>query len=513
MITLIGLGFGDIDSLSRGAERALREASQHHQSNTGTLLLRTEKHPVVESLMEWNLCFETCDELYESAVDFETLYTSIADRVISHAKDGRPIGFAVPGHPLFAEESVRQILLRAEQQAIPTKIVGSGSFVEASFEAAGVSLSVGEGFDVRDALHLTPTDRVGRRGEAMHNRLDPTRSLFIYHVHDPAAAVQVKLALMREYPDDWQITILRQAGVAGQQVVRRIPILLLDREPVDHLTSIYVPPMSPNLRRATLSELAGVMARLRAADGCPWDREQTPQSLKRFLLEETYEVLEAVDEDDPELLCEELGDLMLQVVFYSQLASEEGVFTIDDVLQAIVTKLIRRHPHVFGDINVEDSDEVLVNWERIKREEKTEKDADWRKSALDGVPRAMPALMKAMEISKKAAKTGFEWENFGDVWAKLDEEVLELKNELRRGTIDRQKLIGELGDVLFAVVQVARWHKIDAEDALRTMLQRFEHRFRHIEFRAAESGRNLQELSLAEMDSYWDEAKKLTKEG
>jgi tetrapyrrole methylase family protein / MazG family protein len=183
------------------------------------------------------------------------------------------------------------------------------------------------------------------------------------------------------------------------------------------------------------------------------------------------------------------------------------VFNIDDVIAGIVEKLIRRHPHVFGDVDVRDSAEVLRNWERIKRAENTEKDAEWRKSILDGIPAGLPALMRAMEVSKRVVKVGFEWERFEDVLAKLDEEVAELRAELQSPQPDAARVSDELGDLLFTVVQVARWHKIDAEEALRAMLARFGRRFRYIEERARESGKALVEMSLAEMDALWAAAK------
>jgi tetrapyrrole methylase family protein/MazG family protein len=311
---------------------------------------------------------------------------------------------------------------------------------------------------------------------------------------------------MRDYPDDWEAVLIRWAGVAGREEVKRIPLFRLDREPVDHLTSVYVPPLPPARRQAGFPDLVGVMARLRAPDGCPWDREQDHHTLRRYLIEETYEAIEAIEAGDPDHLCEELGDVLLQVVFHAQLAREDGIFDIDDVTEAIVSKLVRRHPHVFGGLDVADSEEVLRNWEKIKRSEKGE---DWRPSRLDGVPGGMPALMQAMEISKRAVRVGFEWPTFQDVQAKLDEELAELRAELAAPEPDRDAVFAELGDLLFTVVQVARWQKLDPEDALRAMLRRFSARFRHIENRAADQGRDLATMTLAEMDALWEEAKDL----
>ena len=511
MITFIGLGAGSIETLSRGAERALRDASLQSLDGTGILLLRTAIHPSVAALDGWNLKYETCDGFYESGTDFDSLYARIADYVLERAQrvgaDGKPLSvwFAVPGHPLFAEESVRLILERAAALGIETRIVASGSFVEAALSAVGASL--GDGCDIRDALTLSPVDRIDSDGNPVAARLDTGRGLLLYQVYDTGAASQTKLALMRDYPDDWEVAVIRAAGVPDQESVRRLPLFRLDREPVDHLTSVYVPPLPPARRRSGFTELTGIMARLRAPDGCPWDREQTHTTLRKYFIEETYEVLEAIDADDPELLCEELGDALLQVVFHAQLASEEGVFTIDDVCAGIVEKLVRRHPHVFGTVDVADSAEVLRNWEHIKRAEKTEKEADWRPSLLDGIPKGLPALMAAMEVSKRVVKVGFEWEQFADVLAKLDEETAELKAELAAREPDRTKIASELGDLLFTIVQVARWQKIDPEDALREMLRRFGTRFRYIERRAAEQERSLSEMTLSEMDALWLEAK------
>jgi tetrapyrrole methylase family protein / MazG family protein len=496
MLTIIGLGAGDVETLSRGAERALREHS-------GRLLLRTARHPVVDALREWGIAFDSLDALYQSAADFTSLYPQIASAVLDRARQG-DCAFAVPGHPLFAEEAVRQILEQAQTENLPTQIVTSGSFVEASLTAVGASL--GDGCDVRDALTLPLGDSVGRAGERMIGRLDVTRGVLLYQVFDQASASHAKLALMRDYPDDWRIAVIQQAGVAGKQSVGWLPLYQLDRQSVDHLTSVYVPPLPASLRRPDFATLAGIMARLRAPDGCPWDREQSHESLRKYVVEETYEVVEAIESGDPDWLSEELGDLLLQVVFHAQLATEDGVFTLDDVLGKIVDKLVRRHPHVFGEIAVADSAEVLRNWEAIKRAEKADSTVDRRESLLDGVPNHLPALMRAMEISKRVVKVGFEWDSFADVLAKFDEESAELKAELSAGA-SREKIASELGDLLFTLVQIARWQKIDPEDSLRQMLRRFTARFQHIEKRAAEMNRNLPDMTLAEMDALWDEAK------
>jgi MazG family protein len=251
---------------------------------------------------------------------------------------------------------------------------------------------------------------------------------------------------------------------------------------------------------AVFDEFAAIIARLRAPNGCPWDREQTFESLKRFMIEEAYEAVEAVDTGQRAKLCDELGDVLFQVVINSQLATEEGSFTIRDVIANVTEKLIRRHPHVFGDVAVADSAEVLRNWEQIKRQERPE-----RTSVLDGVPRDLPALMKAMEVSKRVVRVGFEWPTLEEVFAKLEEEIAELRAALPTG--DHDAIAGEIGDLLFTTVNIARFLKVDPEDALRTMVARFTDRFRHVEQLAAQGGKPLTEMSIDELDALWEAAK------
>ena len=252
-----------------------------------------------------------------------------------------------------------------------------------------------------------------------------------------------------------------------------------------------------------VQSLVDVMARLRDPQaGCPWDREQTPQTLKRYVIEEAYEVVEAIDSGDPVKLREELGDLLLQVVFLAQLFQESGDFDVRDVARSIVEKLIRRHPHVFGDVSVTGTEQVLANWERIKRAEPGYED---RVSLLDGIPAGLPALMRALEVSKRVVKVGFEWPGIGEVLDKVEEEIAELRAEIAAG--DTARAAAELGDLLFTLVNVARQLKVDPEDALRRMTLRFAARFRRIEAHAAATNRRLSDLPLAEMEAVWQAAK------
>ncbi|NLM27099.1 MAG: nucleoside triphosphate pyrophosphohydrolase [Clostridiaceae bacterium] len=250
-------------------------------------------------------------------------------------------------------------------------------------------------------------------------------------------------------------------------------------------------------------DLLEIMKILRSPQGCPWDREQDHESLKRYLIEEAYEVIEAIDLKDPEKLCEELGDVLLQVVFHSRIAEENGQFTMKDVIHTVSEKMVHRHKHVFGKEHAETADDVIDLWENIKREEKGNKD---RTSVLDGVPSVLPALMRSYKIQEKAAKVGFDWDNIDDAWKKVTEEAGELREAYTSG--DMAKSEEEIGDLLFAVVNVARFLKIEPEMALTGTIGKFIKRFEYIEKRSSEMGKELTSMTLAEMDELWDEAKR-----
>jgi MazG family protein len=266
-----------------------------------------------------------------------------------------------------------------------------------------------------------------------------------------------------------------------------------------------------------------IMARLRGDGGCPWDREQTYETLKNFLIEETYEAVEAIEDKNPGALCEELGDVLLEVVFLAQIAREENRFTIDDVIDAISTKMVRRHPHVFGDKQVADSREVLKNWEEMKQAERAEKQGDkvmeaQPPSILDGVTRRIPAVLEASQLSQRAARVGFDWSRAEEILDKLHEELGELQ-EAMRGTPQPQsnaveehcelsRVEDEIGDIIFVAVNLARHFKIDPESALKKTNQKFRNRFRYIESMLARSNRSFEQTNLEEMERYWQEAKR-----
>jgi tetrapyrrole methylase family protein/MazG family protein len=249
-------------------------------------------------------------------------------------------------------------------------------------------------------------------------------------------------------------------------------------------------------------ELMNIMAALRAPSGCPWDREQTHATLTPTFIEELYEFIDAVEENDSEMMKEELGDLCLHVAFQAQIAQENNEFTLSEALDGINQKLVRRHPHVFGEVKVENAGQVVENWEQIKKEEK----GDTRTSALDGIPRHLPALSKAHKVQRKARKVGFDWDDIEDVLKKVDEEMGELREALR--SEDQDAIEDEMGDVLFSVVNVSRFVDVEPEQALHRTVRKFTNRFRKIEERLKEKGISIEDASFEEMDALWDAVKK-----
>ena len=255
------------------------------------------------------------------------------------------------------------------------------------------------------------------------------------------------------------------------------------------------------MAKRSFDELIALMTKLRGPDGCPWDRKQTFDSLKPFIVEESYEVVDAIDKNDRAALAEELGDFLLQAVFVAEIAREEKSFDIYDVITAIYNKLVRRHPHVFGDVEAKDAEQVLVNWEKLKNEERKAEN----KSVLAGVPQSLPALLKASRLTEKASRVGFDWRRAEDVLAKIDEEVQELRDAIERKK--PQEIHDEIGDLLFSIANIARKLDVNAEDALQSANRKFTRRFESMERSVRGEGRNLDQLTLEQMDALWDEAK------
>ncbi|HIP95614.1 MAG TPA: nucleoside triphosphate pyrophosphohydrolase [Anaerolineae bacterium] len=479
MITIVGLGPGNPAHLTLEAQQVLERASE--------LYLRTNRHPTVPFLPA-HLILHSFDFLYEQAADFAEVYEGIAERVLALGQRPEGVVYAVPGHPLVGEATVRSILEAARTRDDEVRIVAGLSFVEPVLTALG--LDALDGLQIVDALDLAARH---------HPPLNPDLPALVGQLYGRDVASAVKLTLMNGYPAGHPVTLVRGAGT-DEEWTRTLPLYELDRvDGVDHLTTLYLPPLAVV---SGMESFQDTIARLRAPGGCPWDRKQTHRSLRPNLLEETYEVLTAIDRDDTSALCEELGDLLLQIALHAQIAVEEGEFSLADVVAGIDAKIKRRHPHVFGDVRVNGVADVMHNWEEIKREERAGRDEKKEHSMLDGVPTTLPALARAQSLQRRAARMGFDWEDVKGVWDKVAEEIAEL-----RAATDAQARESELGDVLFAVTNLARWLGVDAESALRAACDRFTRRFATMERQCQERGLDLGRLSLAEWDVLWEEVK------
>ena len=464
-------------SVTAAAMAAIRGADR--------LYLQTAQHPSAKWILEEGLPFESMDGLYERAPDFDALNLAVAHRLTSLEADAV---FAVPGRG--AGGAMKAALAKA-----------------AAEKGVGLAFLPGSGY-AEAVLALLPGVPAGdfRAVEAssLPRPLDPYVTLCVEEIDTPFRAREVKLALAEYYPDEYGI-FFGHMDENGAYDVRSVPLYELDRQGAYFAADVaVVPPASfERLSRHGLEGLTGVMERLRAPGGCPWDAEQTHESLKKSLIEETYEVLDAIEQNDPDALCEELGDLLLQVVFHAQLGAEVRAFTMRDVTTGIVNKLVYRHPHVFGSVSVSDSAEVLANWEQLKKKEKRLSSVS---EAMEGVPRGFPALMRAQKLQKKAASVGFDWPDATGALDKLAEEADELLFALENGE-GEARVFEEAGDLLFAAVNAARLSGCDAELALRAASDKFFARFAELERGVLEDGLELSKLGIDALNLRWEALK------
>jgi tetrapyrrole methylase family protein/MazG family protein len=479
-ITLLGLGPGDPDLLTRQAWEVLQNCTE--------IAVRTRQHPAVNGFPKV-LSVIAFDDLYEQEETFEKVYARIVEAVLELGRRPQGVVYAVPGHPFVAEATPREIARRARLEGLPVRVIEGLSFVDSLF--AVLEEDPLPHTALVDALELVTAHVPPFPADA---------PALVVQVYSPQVASDVKLTLMEVYPDEHPVKLVHGAGTPGCQV-EALALYEIDRSPlIGLLTTLYIPALGP---ATSLEAFQEIVAHLRAPEGCPWDREQTHQSLRASLLEETYEVLAALDADDPAHLCEELGDLLLQIVLHAQIANEDGEFSLADVLRGIYTKIVRRHPHVFSDTQVEGVKEVLQNWEQLKAAERKANGKE-RASILDGVPPALPALSQAEQYQSRAARLGFEWTRLEEVRGKVLEELDEIQ-----GAQDPSETTHEIGDLLLAAVDLARFYKVDPESALREANARFRQRFIFIEEQARNTGKKVSDLSLAEMLALWGRAKEL----
>ncbi len=489
---VVGLGPGGSDLLLPAARAAFAASP--------TRFVRTVRHPAVDDLLADGLTCTSFDEAYEAAEDFDALYAGIVERLVAAATEHGEVVYAVPGSPVVAERTVELLHEAAHAGQIRLAVVPGLSFADAAWARLGVD-PMARGARVVDGRALGV------------DALDTGAPVLIAQCDDRLVLGDVKLALLERLAPDTVVTVVQRVGLPDEQVVD-VALVELDRcvEP-DHLTSVYVPAAA--LRRSAVVERssAGAFARLlalaeqlRGPGGCAWDAEQTHHSLTRYLLEESYEVVEAVERlparapadtapDDPAYveLADELGDLLYQVVFHAVLADEVGAFDMSDVATGIHDKLVRRHPHVFGDVDATTSDAVMANWEQIKKAEKGVS------SIVAGITPGLPSLLYAHKLLRKAASVGLDP---GDAAASLDR-IQGSVEVLREGAADDTE--AELGELLASAVALARSRGIDTESALRGWSSRFKEHFERMELLAADRGDDLHTLDRDAVESLWIE--------
>ncbi|EHK2442254.1 nucleoside triphosphate pyrophosphohydrolase [Clostridium perfringens] len=479
MLKIMGLGPGAYEALTIGALKELK--------NNKNIYFRTEKHPTVDFLKDEGIKFESYDHAYEKYDSFDDVYKYIAEDLITKIKDDEDLIYAVPGHPLVAEKSVINLIELCKENNIQYEVLPAVSFVDAMMEALQVDPI--EGVKIIDAFDMK------------NQILDKRVGTIITQVYNNFIASEVKLRLLEGYEDDTEIIFVRAAGVEGLESIRKIPLYELDwQEDIDYLTSIYIPKDLGN--KKDFQDLLDIIETLRNPGGCPWDREQTHESLKSALLEECYEVIDAIENEDEDALIEELGDVLLQVVFHASIGKEDGYFDIMDVIGGISNKMINRHPHVFGNEEANTSEQVLVNWDEIKKEEKGIKTLT---EEMQNIAKFLPATTRAYKVQKKAKKVGFDWDDVNCAMDKVKEELNEIKEVYN--CEDKSIIEGEVGDLLFACINVARFLEVDGELALDKTIKKFINRFSYIENEAIKNNKNLKDMTLEEMDKLWEEAK------
>jgi len=462
-ITIVGLGPGDPRLLTREAWEILTQASE--------VYLRTARHPTVEALRDLpGLRLVSFDEVYEQTDAFADVYQTISARILDLATRPQGVVYAVPGHPAVGETTTELIQQGAAVRGLTVRIVEGLSFIEPLLTALRVDAL--DGLQIADAMVVASKH---------HTPLDPDRPAILGQLYSRLLAGEVKLVLLNTYPEDHPLTLVQAAGTPASQLVQ-LPLHELDHAGsfFDHLTALYIPPLP---HAGGYDALQEIVAHLRAPNGCPWDREQTHESLVTSLLEETYEVVAAIESGDAHRLSEELGDLYLNLAMQVQIAAEEGEFRLADVLSHVIAKLIRRHPHVFSGLDVQNVDEVLQNWEKIKAAERQTKGEV--ESALGSVPSALPALMQAEIYQRRAARIGWSGAPALDSPATPADE-------------------DGFGDLLFALVAQARARSVDPERALRQANGRFAAQVRAVEARAQAAGVTLSALPTVERAMWWE---------
>jgi len=482
-INVIGLGCGNIESLTLGAVEKIKSGNKN--------ILRTKNHPTVEYFYENKVDFTSMDYIYETEDNFDDVYDKIVSALFYELEYNDEINYIVPGHPMVAEKTVSILLQRASLKSVEINIVPSESFIEPLL--ASLKIDPIDGIKIIDALELKTT------------HIDINFNHIICQVYNMRVASEVKLILSEIYGDEYDVYLVHYAGVKGKELIEKIKVMEIDKSKnIGALTSLVVLKVDKEKNPIyDFNDLVNIVAQLRSKNGCPWDRAQDHFTLRENLIEESYEVIEAIEEEDYDHLAEELGDLILQVLLHTQIAYENGYFTLIDVTSSLANKLITRHPHIFLKKTLVNTEKVVYNWNMIKYGSRS---IDTLSGRMENIPR-LPALLRSKKIQNLASEIGFDWIDIEGPIKKVLEEYNELLELIENGEKNTLKYEDELGDLLFSVVNLARFLKVNPEIALHKATDKFISRFRVVEELAKEKDRNLLEMNIEELDELWDQAK------
>lgn len=444
LIKIVGLGSGSELSLTVGALEALK--SSNH------VYLRTKECPIVDYLIKQHIQFETYDYVYESLEDFNSVYMKIAKDLLNKSKES-DIVYAVPGHPFVDEKSVTNVIELCKKDNVEYKVFPAVSFIDSICESLKIDPT--EGLKVINAFDMD------------NQIIDKRSSTIVTEIYNNLVASEVKIKLLNYYEDEEEIYFVRAAGIEGLESIRKIPIYELDmQEDIDELTSIYIPKNLGN--KKDIYDLVKLVEILRGENGCPWDREQTHKSIRNAVIEESYEVAEAIDNEDDTSLVEELGDVLFQVVFHAVIGKEDEYFDLSDIINGIYNKMVYRHPHVFGKDKAYSSSEVLVKWDELKKKEKS---LDTVTDELNAVAKSLPALIRAQKIQKKASKAGYGLSDITEAFSQIEKQLNEVKHVYNDES--KARILDEVGNLIFACVNVSRFLGVDSEDAVNAICEKF----------------------------------------
>ncbi len=476
-IKVIGLGPGSLNDLTVEAYRNINDENINY--------LRTEYHPTVEYFKDGGIAYSSFDYLYEEEENFEDIYETIVEELISSAKENKLINYFVPGNPMIAEKTVELLLARRAELEI--ELISGMSFIEPMLEL--VERDPIDGLKIIDGAQFKSS------------LVDINSDIIVTQTYNMRILIDIKLEISEIYGDEYEIYLIHAAGIEGLERLEELSIYELDRiEDVGHLTSLYIPKVEKTAKKVfDFNDLVDIMILLRGENGCPWDIEQTHTSLRSYVIEEAYELVNAIDEDDIDNIIEELGDVLLQVLFHTSIASDEGSFNFYDVSTKLAEKLIYRHPHIFSENELVNSDEVMYNWEAMKdKERKLVKVSE----KMENLTLNLPSLVKACKIQDTASKIGFDWSDITGALEKLEEEIEELLEAYQEG--NKEDIEEELGDVLFTIVNVSRFLDMDPELALNKANNKFKKRFASLEEITLERNLDLKDMEIEELDGLWD---------